>query len=137
MPQLPSYYSGKVASVGDEEFKALLKRDIPKSGYDFYKKNRIVIHENSTVQDLKYSAGFTGRALLCIIKFILFFVKRKGDRASSNTVVMSVLHQPIRGLAKFGGMSRRQMEGLLLAFNGHLFRGLKMFLTKEKKKGNK
>ena len=51
---------------------------------------------------------------------------------------MGVWHQPVRGLAKFGGMSRRQMEALLLMFNGHFFRGAGRFLTKEKvKKGDK
>ena len=47
---------------------------------------------------------------------------------------MGVLHQPIRGLAKFGGMSRRQLEAMLMMFNGHLFKGVGRFLTKEKKK---
>ena len=132
MRQLPSYYTGKVASVGDEEFKVLLGRDIPKSGYDFYKKNRMVILENSTVLDLRYSKGWTGRAFLAVIKFVLIFLKKRGNKDSANTVAMSVLHQPIRGLAKFGGVSRRQMEGLLLAFNGHFFKGIGRFFKKEK-----
>ena len=132
MRQLPSYYTGKIASVGDEEFKVLLGRDIPKSGYDFYKKNRMVILENSTVLDLRYSKGWTGRAFLAVIKFVLIFLKKRGNKDSANTVAMSVLHQPIRGLAKFGGVSRRQMEGLLLAFNGHFFKGIGRFFKKEK-----
>ena len=43
---------------------------------------------------------------------------------------MGVFHLPIRSLAKFGGMTRRQMEGLLLMFNGHLISGMKAFLKK-------
>jgi hypothetical protein len=29
-------------------------------------------------------------------------------------------------------MSRRQMEGMLLIFNGHFFKGVGVFLSKEK-----
>lgn len=135
---LPSYYGGKVARVGDEEFKALLGREIPKSGYEFYKRNRTVIHENSTVADLRYSKRWVGRAFSGIFRFAISFLKKIGKRTTANTLVMGVWHQPVRGLAKFGGMSRRQMEALLLMFNGHFFKGAGRFLTKEKvKKGDK
>ena len=46
---------------------------------------------------------------------------------------MGVLHQPVRGLAKYGGMTRRQMEALLMMFNGHLFKGIGRYFSKEKK----
>lgn len=48
--------------------------------------------------------------------------------------MMGVIHQPIRGMAKFGGMSRRQMEAMLMVFNGHACKGLFRFLSKGKKK---
>jgi beta-glucosidase len=132
--ELPSYYSGKVASVGAEEFKLLLGRDIPKAGYDFYKRNRMVIHENCTVADLRYSKRWVGRAFSGVIRFAIKLCNALGMRTMANTLVMGVLHQPVRGLAKFGGMNRRQMEALLLIFNGHFFKGLGQFLTKEKAK---
>lgn len=133
---LPSYYSGHVANVSNEEFKTLIGRDIPQAGYDFYKKNRMVIHENCTVADLRYSKRWVGRAFAGVIRFAIAFLRKTGKRTTANTLVMGVLHQPVRGLAKFGGMSRRQMEALLLMFNGHLFKGIGRFLTKEKvKKG--
>ncbi len=136
--QLPSYYSGNIKAVSDEEFKTLLGRDIPKAGYNFYKKNRMVIHENCTVADLRYSKRWVGRAFAGIIRFAIAFLRKTGNRTTANTLVMGVLHQPVRGLAKFGGMSRRQMEALLLMFNGHFFKGLGRFFSKEKvKKGVK
>ena len=137
--QLPSYYSGNVANVGDEEFRALLQRDIPQSGYDFYAKNRMVIHENSTVSDLRYSKRWVGRFFSWVIRAAIGLLRGTGKRTNANTLVMGVLHQPVRGLAKFGGMSRRQMEALLLMFNGHFFKGVGMFFSKEKnnKKGAK
>lgn len=132
--KLPSYYSGKTANVGEAEFKELLGRDIPKAGYNFYKKNRMVIHENCTISDLRYSKRWVGRAFSGVIRFAISACKAFGMRTLANTLVMGVLHQPVRGLAKFGGMNRRQMEALLLMFNGHFFKGLGQFLSKEKAK---
>lgn len=133
---LPSYYSGNVAKVGDEEFKTLLGRDIPQSGYAFTnkRKTRMVIHENCTISDLRYSRGWTGRFFSWAIRFAIGFFKAFGNRAMANTLVMGMLHQPVRGMSKFAGFSRRQMEGLLLMFNGHFHKGLGRFLTKEKVK---
>lgn len=135
--KLPSYYSGNAANVGDEEFKELLGRDIPKAGYNFYKKKRMVIHENCTVSDLRYSKRWVGRAFSGVIRFVISASRAFGNRTLANTLVMGVLHQPVRGLAKFGGMSRRQMEAMLLIFNGHFFKGAGRFLTKEKPKKEK
>ena len=135
MAQLPSYYSGHVENVGDDEFKALIQREIPESGYNFYKKKRMVIHENCTVADLKYSKRWVGRLFAGVIVCLISLLRKTGKRTTANTLVMGALHQPVRGLAKFGGMSRRQMEGLLLMFNGHFFKGLGRFCTKGKKRG--
>lgn len=129
---LPSYYSGNVKSVSDDEFRALLGRDIPDPDYKFYKKNRMVIHENCTVADLKYSRGWAGRAFSGVIRFAIGFCRAFGMRTQANTLVMGVLHQPVRGMAKFTGFTRRKMEGLLLMFNGHFFKGLHRFCSKEK-----
>lgn len=132
--ELPSYYSGKVANVGNAEFTVLLGREIPDPGYKFYKRNRMVIHENCTIADLRYSKRWVGRAVAGAIRFAISFLRKIGQRTTANTLVMGVLHQPIRGLAKFGGMSRRQLEAMLMMFNGHFFKGVGRFLTKEKKK---
>lgn len=130
--KLAPYFDGKVTDVSDDAFEALLGRPIPQSEYTFYKKNRMVIHENCTVADLRYSRRWVGRLFAWAIRFAHGFLWKIGNRTMANTLTMGVTHQPIRGLAKFGGMSRRQMEALLLMFNGHLFKGIGQFLTKEK-----
>lgn len=134
--ELPSYYSGKVADVSKEEFEKLLGRELSVDEYPFYKKNRMVIHENCTVADLRYSKRWVGRAFAGVIRLAIWFCRSFGMKTMANTMVMGVLHQPVRGLAKFGAMSRRQMEGLLAMFNGHFFKGLGMFLFKKKEKVN-
>jgi beta-glucosidase len=93
----------------------------------------MVMDENCTVSDLRYSKRWIGRLFSWAIRFAIGFCRMFGMRTKANTLVMGMLHQPIRGIAKFGGMSRRQMEGLLLIFNGHLFKGIVHFFTKDKK----
>ena len=101
------------------------------------RKTRLVIHENCTISDLRYSRGWTGRFFSWAIRFAIGFFKAFGNRTMANTLVMGMLHQPVRGMSKFAGFSRRQMEGLLLMFNGHFFKGLGTFLSKEKVKKQK
>ena len=132
--KLPSYYSGSANDVGKEEFTRLLGREIPYGGYKFYKKRRIVIDENSTVSDLRFSRRWIGRWFSGGVRFAHAFLWKIGKRPLANTLMMGVIHQPIRGMAKFGGMSRRQMEAMLMIFNGHACKGLFRFLSKGKKK---
>lgn len=131
---LAVYYNCDVRNVTAEQFQALYGKELPKSGYNFYKKNRMVIHENCTISDLRYSKRWVGRLFSWGIRFAKSATWALGMRSLSNTLEMGMVHQPIRGLAKFGGMSRRQMEALIMMFNGHLFKGIGRFLTKEKTK---
>ena len=129
--KLGKYFHADVTAISDEEFEALLNRPLPEDEYPFYKKNRMVIHENCTVADLKYSKRWVGRLFAGAISFAHWFLWTIGKKTTANTLTMGIMHQPIRGLAKYGGMSRRQMEALLLMFNGHLFKGIGRFFSKK------
>lgn len=129
--ELSSYYSGQANNVRLEEFTALLqcgadkyKYPVPDPGYKFYKKNRMEIHYNCTVADLRYSKRWFGRLFSGVIRFARSLLWKMGNRTLSNTLEMGVVHQPIRGMAKFGGMNRARMDGLIMMCNGHLFKGL-------------
>lgn len=58
-----------------------------------------------------------------------------GARKAAHTVRMGAFDLPVRGLAKFGGLSRPRTEGLLLLFNGKFFAGLRRFFSGGKRKG--
>ena len=135
--KLACYFNKDLLNVDDEAFSAIIGGPIPKTQFDFYKKKRMKIHENCTVEDLRYSPGWVGRTFSWAIRFVIGLLRAFGSNNNANTLVMGVLNQPVRGVAKFGGMSRRQMEGLLTMFNGKFFKGLKMFLSKEKKNKEK
>ena len=131
--KLPSYYSGKAEDVGKEEYEALLGKPLPRAGYRFYKKRRMVIDENATVADLRFSRRWVGRLFSAVIRFAHSFLWAIGQKTTANTIMMGMYHQPVRGLAKYGGMSRKQMEALLMMFNGHLFKGIGQFFSKADK----
>ena len=134
--KLESYFAGKVADVSTEEFEALLntgdekvRYTRPNPNYPFYKKNRMVIHANCTVADLRYARGWTGRFFAGAITLAIKLLRAVGNRTMANTLVMGVYHQPMRGMAKFGGFGMYRMNGLITMFNGHFFKGLGMFLS--------
>ena len=132
LEKFPSYATGNIKNVPDEEYYALLG-ETPKKEEPGKKKKRIVIHENCTVEDLKYANGWTGRFFSWVIcKAAIGFIKMTGNKAMVNTLIMGMVHQPIRGMAKFSGFSRNQMEGLVIMFNGKFFKGLGKFFKKEK-----
>ncbi len=127
----PVYASCDVKNIPDEEFYARLGYVPAKESAD--KKKKIVAGENSTVQDLKCAKGWTGRFFAWVIcSAAVGWCKMTGNRSLENTLIMGMVHQPIRGMAKFSGFTRNQMEGLITMFNGHFFKGLGLFCKKEK-----
>jgi len=128
---LRDYFSGNAANVPQSEFETLLGRAAPEAEYPFYKKNRMVIHENCTVDDLRYSRRWIGRAFSGLMRFAHNFCWAIGQKPTANMITMGVLHQPVRGLAKYGGMTRKKMEGLLRMFNG---KNIDKAVAKAKKK---
>lgn len=130
---LGGYLSGDIKNIDDKTFETILGREIPQSGYTFYKKNRMVIHQNCTVNDLRYSKRWIGRFVSAVMRFVRNAMAFFGNKTGANTLTMGVIHQPVRGIAKFGGMNGRQLNGLLMMFNGHFFKGLGMVIFKNKK----
>ncbi|MBR7186340.1 MAG: glycoside hydrolase family 3 C-terminal domain-containing protein [Clostridia bacterium] len=129
LQKYPTYASGNVKNVPDDEFYALL-------GYEpepeEMGKKRRRVHENTTVEDLKYAKGWAGRLFSwAVCKLAVGYYKLRGNAAKVNEMRMAT-HQPMRGLAKFLHFSRRTMEGLITIFNGRFFKGLGMLLRKKK-----
>ncbi len=127
--EIPSYYFGKVDDVKDLEFEKLLGYKVPPSSYPFIKKNRMLVHYNTTVNELKYAKGFSGRLFAFSIMAAIKILRAFGDYKNSNTLIMGVLHQPMRGLSRMtgGSISMDELDGLILMFNGHFFKGVNHF----------
>lgn len=132
--KLPSYYSGKVSDVNDDEFKTLLNKEIPDPNYSFYKRKRMVVHYNTTVAELRYAPGWTGRFFAGAMRFAINSLRRFGKRTLSNTLIMGVYYQPMRGLSRMtgGAICWGSLDGLILMFNGHFHKGLHKFFKERK-----
>jgi beta-glucosidase len=133
--ELPSYYSGKVANVALDEFEKLLGKKAPDSKFVFVKRNRMNIDYNTTVSQLRYSRGWTGRLFAWGIRFAYKFLRAIGKRDIANVLMMGMFHQPMRGLSRMtgGAISWGQLDGMLLMFNGHFFKGIAKFFSEGRK----
>ena len=136
--ELPNYAVGNLRHVPDAEFAALLGRDIPDGSLPFYKKNRLVVDYNTTVKELRYAKRWVGRLVGKAIPWFARVLAKIGKKELSNTLVMGVVHQPMRGWSRFsqGGLRMSQLDGLIMMFNGHFWKGLHHF-NKEGRKYKK
>ena len=136
--KLPHYFSGEVREIGDAEFRELLGRELPPKNVAYVKKHRIKVDYNSSISDLHYAKGWTGRLFAGAIRFAIRFLKGIGQRTTANTLIMGVYYNPVRALSRMtgGAMSMAQLDGLIMMFNGHFWKGLHHFnkMGRERKK---
>ncbi|MEE5995374.1 MAG: glycoside hydrolase family 3 C-terminal domain-containing protein [Candidatus Enteromonas sp.] len=135
------YMKGEVREVPDAEFKEILGSDIPEKDLRFIKKHRIEIDYNTSVSDLRYAKGWTGRLTERVIRHLIGFLRWIGKRTTANTLVMGVYYNPVRAFSRMTGaaISMAQLDGLIMMFNGHFFKGLHHFfkMGRARKKAQK
>ena len=135
------YMKGEVREVPDAEFKEILGSDIPEKDLRFIKKHRIEVDYNTSVSDLRYAKGWTGRLTERVIRHLIGFLRWIGKRTTANTLVMGVYYNPVRAFSRMTGaaISMAQLDGLLMMFNGHFFKGLHHFfkMGRARKKAQK
>ena len=126
---LPSYYSGKIASVSDEEFKTLYASEIPNGEFNFTnkKKTRIALTKNNLFCDLKYARGWTGRTFYHALHMVIRF-GNKHNKGLANMIIMGPYSFPMRSLSRMMNMPMKKAEGLIMMFDGHFFKGFHQFL---------
>ena len=137
IPQLSEYIY--TFNLTDEEFEKLIGRPLPEKKLNFVKKNRIIVDYNTTVLDLRYAKGFTGRLFSWGIRTAVKFLNFIGKKQLANTIIMGVYNNPMRGLSRMSGgmISYKQLAGLITMFNGQFFKGLKQFFKAGKTKFKK
>ncbi|MBN2300439.1 MAG: glycoside hydrolase family 3 C-terminal domain-containing protein [Acholeplasmataceae bacterium] len=131
-----SYVFGNVSEVPNREFEYLLGHEVPNPHFVFYKKKRMKINYNTTVQQLRYARGWTGRTFAFFIRIAPKFLRFFGARDAANVIMMGLYHIPMRGLSRQtgGAITWEQLNGLIDMFNGHFFRGLKHYVKSRKKR---
>lgn len=116
--KLPSYNSGEIRRVSDEEFSLLLGHEIPNGNCGG------VLDRNDAICQMYYAKSFIARLVYRIMTGKLNKSVKKGE---PDLNLMFIYNMPFRGIGKMaGGMCSQEMvDGIVDAVNGHLFKGLK------------
>jgi len=139
LSEFPGYSSLKVQNISDTEFEKLLGRPIPDPHYVFYKKKRMKVDYNTTVQQLRFSRGWSGRFFAWGVRVGYKFMRFIGQKKMANMMQMALYHNPMRNMSRLtgGAITWGQLDGMILMFNGHFFKGAGQFLKSGKKKNEK
>ena len=114
---MPSYESGSITSVSDEEFKKLLGHDIPGGSWSGE------LTRNDAICQLYYAK--TGIARFAYK--VLTYLKNKSEaKGTPDLNVLFIYNMPFRAMGKMSGgmMSDRMVDDVVFLVNGHFFRGL-------------
>lgn len=116
--KLPSYATGNICRISDEEFRVLLGHEIP----DGHWGGRL--DENDAICQMYYAKSRLARLICRIMTDKLEKSMKKGV---PNLDIMFIYYMPFRGIAKMtGGMCSREMVGgILEVVNGHFCKGIK------------
>jgi beta-glucosidase len=122
--KLPSYYTGKIRNVSDEEFEVLLDGKIPPTKWD----QSIEIDRNDSVSQLFYAKGVWGRLIYKVMKRIKLRAEKRGK---PNLNILYLFNMPLRVLAKNSGglVNMAMVDSIVEIMNGHFFRGFGSLIT--------
>lgn len=118
---LPSYYTGGVGDVSEQEFSRLLGRPVPQG----YRDRSKPLGYNDALAETRYAQGWAARLFFWSMEALLGMLHRTGRRKQANLIMMSVYHLPFRGIARLTGgrVSMEMVDGLLLISNGRFLAG--------------
>lgn len=120
--QIPSYMSGNILKVSDQEFQSLLGHAIP----DGHWSGQLDI--NDAICQLYYAKRWIGRLIYKVLTSMLDKSMAKGK---PDLNIMFIYNMPFRGIGKMaGGMcSQYMVEGMVKAVNGHFFQGVGQIIS--------
>ena len=115
--ELPSYYSGKIEDVSDEEFEKLLGRAIPDGKWSGQ------LGLNDALCQMYYAKSGLARF---IYKRLTAMKKKADEKGKPDLNILFIYNMPFRAMAKMtgGAVSMEMAEGIVRLVNGHFFGGL-------------
>lgn len=115
--RMPSYYSGLIGQVEDQEFQELLGYPIPSGKWN----GDLTV--NDAICQMYYAKSPAARF---VYKKLTQMKKKSEDAGKPDLNILFIYTMPFRAIAKMtGGMvSMEMVEGIVTMVNGHLFRGL-------------
>ncbi len=119
--KMPSYYSGTVRKVEDEEFETLLGYSIPCGKWT----GELGI--NDAICQMYYAKSVLARF---IYNRLTGIKKKSEEKGKPNLNILFIYNMPFRGIAKMAGgmVSMEMVRGMVLVVNGHFFGGMKKII---------
>lgn len=120
LSKLPSYVSGQITNVSDEEYKVLLGHEIPDGRWSG------TLQMNDAICQLYYAKSFKARL---VYKILTSMLNKSIARGEPDLNIIFIYNMPFRAIGKMaGGMVSQEMcEGIMTIVNGHgiaFFKGL-------------
>ena len=114
---LPSYFSGLIKQVKDEEFGTLLGYPLPSGKW----KGELGI--NDAICQMYYAKSRLARM---IYNRLTTMKKRSEEKGKPDLNILFIYNMPFRGIAKMtsGLVSMDMVDGMLTVINGHFLRGV-------------
>lgn len=118
MERIPSYCSGNIMKAADSEFQELLGHPIPSED----KKEDLDI--NDAVCQMRNAKSGLARFLFRRLENVR---RRSEEKGEPDLNLLFIYNIPFRGIAKMtaGAVSMEMVRGMVLAVNGHFFKGMK------------
>ena len=118
---LPYYYTGIIQQIKDEEFEELLGHSIPSGKWSGE------LDKNDAICQMYYAKSALARF---VYKCLTYLKKKSEEKGKPDLNILFIYNMPFRGIAKMtgGAVSREMVDGMVMAVNGHLFRGLKKLI---------
>lgn len=119
--ELPSYFTGNIENVSDEEFKVLYREDIPDGAWTDE------IGFNDAVCQLYMGRGILGKIIYGILTLLLKISELRGK---PNLNILFQYNMPIRGFSKMtgGAITTEMALALTEMANGHRIVGTAHFI---------
>jgi len=133
---IPSYESGHIKQVPDEEFRRLLGREIPESLWD----GNAILEINDALCQMVYAKSRLARL---IFRFLNRWMKNSEKKEEPDLNILFIFNVPFRGIAKMsnGMVTIKMAEAMVEIVNGKFRGGMKhligCFLENEKAKRGK
>ncbi|MDO5377494.1 MAG: glycoside hydrolase family 3 C-terminal domain-containing protein [Clostridia bacterium] len=117
LTKLPSYVSGDIQNVGDEEFAELLGYAIPDGKWSG------TLQMNDAICQLYYAKSWPARQ---VYKVMTSMLQKSIEKGTPDLNITFIYNMPFRAIGKMaGGMVSQEMcKQIVQIVNGHFFKGL-------------
>lgn len=119
--EMEHYFSAIVNEVSDEEYKALLGKDIPNGKWEGE------IGSNDAICQLYYAKSGIARF---IYKRLTAMKNKSMEKGKPDLNILFIYNMPLRAIAKMtgGAVSSDMVNGMVTVVNGHFFKGIKRII---------